>query len=124
MRSTAVSAILLFVFAAISSLGLSLTAPASAAAYPQAKAQEQSSASDQADLKTFSGKIVSLNGAMFILRDDVNEVWYHLDDQAQAGKFAGKDVDVKGTLDGRTDMIHVQSIAVESSSSASGGAGH
>jgi Protein of unknown function (DUF5818) len=71
--------------------------------------QEQSDSRPAAD--TFSGRIVSQNGDRFILRDDVNEVWYHLDDQQQAAKFFGKDVTVKGVLDGPTDMIHVRSIS-------------
>jgi uncharacterized protein YdeI (BOF family) len=65
---------------------------------------------DEPAVATFSGKIVSQNGDRFILRDDVNEVWYHLDDQAQAQKYFGKDVVVTGVLDGRSDMIHVRNI--------------
>ena len=65
---------------------------------------------DQGDLGMFTGKIVSLNGSLFILRDDANQVWYHLDDQTMARKFAGKDVDVNGKLDTATNVIHVQSI--------------
>ena len=60
---------------------------------------------------TFAGKIVSQNGDRFILRDDANDVWYHLDDQAQAQKYLGKNVVVTGVLDGRSDMIRVRSIA-------------
>ena len=67
-------------------------------------------ADNQSPVNTFTGKIVSQNGVRFILRDDVNEVWYHLDDQQQAAKFSAKDVTVKGVLDGPTDMIHVRSI--------------
>jgi Protein of unknown function (DUF5818) len=59
---------------------------------------------------TFAGRIVSQNGDRFILRDDANEVWYHLDDQAQAQRHFGKDVVVTGVLDGRSDMIHVRDI--------------
>jgi hypothetical protein len=59
---------------------------------------------------TFSGKILSQNGEQLILRDDSNEVWYHLDDQQTAAKFLGKKVLVTGALDGRTDTIHVQRI--------------
>jgi hypothetical protein len=66
---------------------------------------------DEPSVSTFTGKIVSQNGDRFILRDDVNEVWYHLDDQAQAQKYFGKDVVVTGVLDGRSDMIHVRNIA-------------
>jgi len=67
---------------------------------------------DEPAASTFTGKIVSQNGDRFILRDDVNEVWYHLDDQAQAQKYLGKDVLVTGVLDGRSDMIHVRNIVV------------
>jgi Protein of unknown function (DUF5818) len=65
---------------------------------------------DEPAAGTYAGRIVSQNGVRFILRDDVNEVWYHLDDQAQAQKYFGKDVVVTGVLDGRSDMIHVRNI--------------
>ena len=58
----------------------------------------------------FSGKIVSQNGVRFVLRDDGNNVWYHLDDQEKAGKLVGKDVVVTGSFDGLTGTIRVQSI--------------
>jgi len=66
---------------------------------------------DEPAASTFTGKIVSQNGDRFILRDEVNEVWYHLDDQAQAQKYFGKNVVVTGVLDGRSDMIRVRSMA-------------
>jgi hypothetical protein len=65
---------------------------------------------DEPAAGTYAGKIVSQNGVRFILRDDAKEVWYHLDDQAQAQKYLGKDVVVTGVLDGRSDMIHVRNI--------------
>jgi hypothetical protein len=51
----------------------------------------------------------------FVLRDDVNNVWYHLDDQQKAERFAGKKVQVIGILDGRVDEIRIQSIEEEKS---------
>jgi hypothetical protein len=66
---------------------------------------------DEPAASTFTGKILSQNGVRYILRDDVNEVWYHLDDQAQAQKYFGKNVVVTGVLDGRSDMIRVRNIA-------------
>jgi hypothetical protein len=66
---------------------------------------------DESATSTFAGKIVSQNGDRFILRDEVNEVWYHLDDQAQAQKYFGKNVVVTGVLDGRSGMIRVRNIA-------------
>jgi uncharacterized protein YdeI (BOF family) len=65
---------------------------------------------DESNVNTFAGKIVSQNGDRYILRDEANDVWYHLDDQQQAGKFFGKSVVVTGTLDGRSDMIHIRNI--------------
>jgi hypothetical protein len=57
-----------------------------------------------------SGVIVSMNGELFILRDDENDTWYHLDDQKAAGSFLGKKVRVTGEVDPATDVIHVESI--------------
>jgi hypothetical protein len=64
-------------------------------------------------VQTFTGKIMSQNGDRFILRDDTSDIWYHLDDQQQASKYLGKTVQVIGTLDGRSDMIHVRNITEE-----------
>lgn len=75
-------------------------------AAPHVDSQNQSTP----EVKTFTGKVLSQNGERFILRDEANDVWYHLDDQQQAGKFAGKNVLVTGVLDGRTDMIQVREI--------------
>jgi Protein of unknown function (DUF5818) len=75
--------------------------------------QQQSDLKDQP--QRFEGTIVSKNGALFVLRDDVNNVWYHLDDQQKAEKFAGKKVQVIGILDGRVDEIRIQSIEEEKS---------
>lgn len=117
MRTVVVRAVL-FLFVSFSVLPFAARANASPnAAMPGDQDQTQKSrTSDQADLKVFAGRIVSLNGALFILRDDANQVWYHLDDQATASKFAGKDVHVKGRLDGMTDVIRVQSIEEQKNS--------
>ena len=64
----------------------------------------------QSVISIFQGKILSQNGEQFILRDDANETWYHLDDQQQAKKFLGKNVSVTGVLDQSTDTIRVRSI--------------
>jgi uncharacterized protein YdeI (BOF family) len=73
--------------------------------------QQQSEAQDQP--QKFLGTIVSMNGDLFVLRDDTNNVWYHLDDQDKAGKFAGKKVQVIGVLDGHVDEIRIKSIEEE-----------
>jgi outer membrane biosynthesis protein TonB len=61
-------------------------------------------------VQTFSGKIVSQNGVRLVLKDEDNNVWYHLDDQQKASQLFGKDVLVTGTFDGLTGTIRVQSI--------------
>lgn len=61
-------------------------------------------------VETFSGKIVSQNDVRLVLRDDDNNVWYHLDDQQKAAQFFGKDVLITGTFDGLSGTIRVQSI--------------
>jgi Protein of unknown function (DUF5818) len=61
-------------------------------------------------VEAYTGTIVSLNGQQFVLRDDDNGVWYNLDDQRSASKFAGKKVLVVGKLDARTDVIYVEQI--------------
>jgi TonB family protein len=76
----------------------------------QAKVSQDSLTQKQAQAATFNGKIVSQNGVRYVLRDDDNNAWYHLDDQAKAGKLVGKDVLVTGTFDGLTGTIRVQSI--------------
>ncbi len=77
---------------------------------PQSKVSEASTTQGQAKAQTFSGKIVSQNGVRFVLRDEDNNVWYHLDDQEKAGKLLGRDVLVTGKFDGLTGTIRVQSI--------------
>ncbi len=72
--------------------------------------QVQNQSQDQPAIGIFKGKILSQNGERFILKDDVNETWYHLDDQQQARKFLGKKVSVTGVLDQSTDTIRVHSI--------------
>ena len=67
------------------------------------------------DLQTFSGKIMSQNGDRYILREDSSDMWYHLDDQQQASKYLGKTVQITGTLDGRSDMIHIRNIVEDKS---------
>ena len=64
----------------------------------------------QPKTQAFYGKIVSQNGVRYVLRDDDNNVWYHLDDQDKAAKLLGKDVLVSGTFDGLTGTIRVQNI--------------
>ncbi|MFZ0582365.1 MAG: DUF5818 domain-containing protein [Candidatus Acidiferrales bacterium] len=111
----------LFAVAAVFGLALCVAVPSaspksnlsSVSAIPHFFFQQQSDSKDQP--QKFEGTIVSKNGELFVLRDDVNNVWYHLDDQQKAEKFAGKKVQVIGILDGHVDEIRIQSIQEEKS---------
>ena len=76
----------------------------------KSKVSQASSTQQQAKPQSFYGKIVSQNGVRYVLRDDDNNVWYHLDDQDKAAKLVGKDVLVTGKFDGLTGTIRVQNI--------------
>lgn len=89
------------------------TGLATVPAIPSSVTSQPGSAADQP--QKFVGTIVSMNGERYVLRDDVNDVWYHLDNQQEAAKYLGKKVEVTGTLEGRSDEILVQSIQVENS---------
>ncbi|MGA8034851.1 MAG: DUF5818 domain-containing protein [Candidatus Acidiferrales bacterium] len=87
--------------ATTSILAASPVKPCVALIEPQSQPAEQS----------FKGKIMSQNGVRFILRDEQTDTWYHLDDQSKAGKFLGKTVVIKGTLDGASGTIRIEAIS-------------
>ena len=99
---------------AVSFMGFLLLAGIPAVGPSLAAAPQQADSKPQ-DAQKFVGVIVSKNGAMFVLRDDIHNVWYHLDDQEKAGKFIGKRVGVTGVLDGRFDEIRIRTIEEEKS---------
>jgi uncharacterized protein DUF5818 len=116
-RISGLSIAILFLFVAAISVGSTRIAPVKASVVPASvtkihvQSPSRTSDGEEQDVKTFSGKVVSQNGVRFILRDESNDVWYHLDDQEQAGKFIGRNVLVTGVLDGKSAMIHVRSIS-------------
>jgi protein TonB len=91
-----------------------ISAPASqihflAAAGSQPNPTQQQSMTPS-NVHTFMGKILNQNDVRFILRDDATDAWYHLDDQARAEAFFGKDVVITGTYDGLSGTIRIQTI--------------
>jgi uncharacterized protein YdeI (BOF family) len=111
----------LLAVAAVAAFALCATVPPASprirpATVPAVSSSVSSQPGNTADQpQKFVGTIVSMNGERYILRDDANDVWYHLDNQQEAGKYLGKKVEVTGTLEGRSDEILVQSIQVEKS---------
>jgi hypothetical protein len=63
-----------------------------------------------ANRRTYVGSIALLNGSLYILRDEKNDTWYHLDDQQLPAKYLGKKVSVNGKLDAGVNMICVKDI--------------
>jgi Protein of unknown function (DUF5818) len=61
-------------------------------------------------VERYNGTIISMNGVLFILREDDNNSWHRLDNQRTARKFLGKRVVVFGKLDSATNVIHVGNI--------------
>ena len=61
------------------------------------------------DTRTLAGKI-SHKGGKFIFREDHRGIVYFLDDQQIAKKFSGKAVLVTGTVDSKTNVVHVHKI--------------
>jgi uncharacterized protein YdeI (BOF family) len=111
-RTEAVAAQQFSVIASAPAPSAAAPAPfATAEPVPVAAAEEKPANPDAA--QTYEGIIVSMNGARFVLRDDNNDTWYHLDDQKTAGQHLGKKVVVTGELDRATDVIRIETIADE-----------
>jgi Protein of unknown function (DUF5818) len=76
----------------------------------QANTIRVATANEAADTQNYNGTIMLLNGSLYILRDDQNQTWYHLDDQEMPAKFLGKKVNITGELEVGANMIHVRDI--------------
>lgn len=84
--------------------------PRSAHSQGQQPQQGQTKASDQRDVKTFSGKITKNHGGKYVLEDSSLNSPYFLDDQKTAKKYEGKSVLITGILDDTINTIHVEKI--------------
>jgi hypothetical protein len=71
--------------------------------------QDQTRPDNEAQAKTFTGKITKANGK-YVLQEMSGGNSYQLDDQNNAKKYSGKSVLVTGTLDASTNTIRVQKI--------------
>ena len=75
---------------------------------PSASSPSSSASSSSDAQRMFVGSIAKNSSGKFVLHTGGTD--YQLDDQAQAGKFDGKDVKVTGQLDQSSNTIKVQSI--------------
>ena len=67
---------------------------------------------DAKDAKECTQKCVQLGGR-YVLFDPATKAAYQLDNQEKAAAFAGRKVSVKGTLDGASKTIHVESVEAQ-----------
>jgi phosphoribosylpyrophosphate synthetase len=70
---------------------------------------QRSQQEPQPEVKIFTGKI-SKSGQKFVLKDDLVNTSYQLDDQKKAQQYQGKKVRVTGTLHAEKNLIRVQAI--------------
>jgi uncharacterized protein YdeI (BOF family) len=75
---------------------------------PSASSPSSSASSSSDAQRMFVGSIAKNSSGKFVLHTGGTD--YQLDDQAQAGKFDGKDVKVTGQLDQSSNTIKVQAI--------------
>jgi hypothetical protein len=80
---------------------------------PSTSAPSSSTSASSDAQRMFVGSIAKASSGKFVLHTGGTD--YQLDDQAQAGKFDGKDVKVTGQLDQSSNTIKVQSIEPSSS---------
>lgn len=87
--------------------------PAAPAAEQPGQPEEPSSSADQQlEMKTFTGKVMQF-GNNLVLQDSIGESTYQLDDQRQAEGFLGRNVKVTGAVDVVTQTIHIARIEPE-----------
>ncbi len=84
--------------------------PSSASAQQSAPQAAHTQPISRSSAERHTGMILSRNGALLVLDDPSNNVWYQLDDQGKASRFLGKKVVVFGRLDASGDVIHVWKI--------------
>jgi hypothetical protein len=76
---------------------------------PVSRAPELIQSQLHLDVRTLTGKI-SRKGGKFIFREEPLGLVYALDDQRAAKNFSGSSVLVTGTLDGKSNLVHVHKI--------------
>jgi hypothetical protein len=76
---------------------------------PVSRAPELIQSQLHLDIRTLTGKIAH-KGGKFVLHDEYHGIVYFLDNQLEAKKFAGKTVLLTGTIDSRTNVVHVHKI--------------
>jgi hypothetical protein len=68
--------------------------------------QQPTSANNGQSAQSFQGKIMR-SGNQLVFQDSATQTTYQVDDSSKIAPFEGKDVKLMGTLDSKTNSIHV-----------------
>lgn len=77
---------------------------------PSSQAQQQNNTNSQQSAKMFQGKIARADEQL-VFWDPSSQTAYQVDDQSRVAPYEGKDVKVTGTVDTKTNTLHVVDVA-------------
>ena len=72
----------------------------------QPSSSSQTSSSDRQSAQSFEGKITR-SGNQLVFQDSSSQTSYQLDDQSKVAAYEGKNVKLMGTVDPKTNSMHV-----------------
>jgi len=72
--------------------------------------QQQTNASSQQSAQTFQGKIARADEQL-VFWDPSSQTAYQVDDQSKVAPYEGKSVKLTGTVDTKTNTLHVVDVA-------------
>jgi hypothetical protein len=84
--------------------------PRQPAGQPRPQTQQQSNASSQQSAKTFQGKIARADEQL-VFWEPSSQTAYQVDDQSKVAPYEGKNVKLTGTVDTKTNSLHVIDVA-------------
>lgn len=90
----------------VSGLGLQLTAQQQQQQPGNQPSAQQRTDSSSQSAQTFQGRIAKA-GNQLVFQDASTQTAYQLDDQSKVAPYEGKNVKLMGTLDPKTNALHV-----------------
>lgn len=72
--------------------------------------QQPTSANSGQSAQSFQGKIMR-SGNQLVFQDSASQTTYQVDDSSKIAPFEGKNVKLMGTLDSKTNSIHVVDVS-------------
>jgi len=96
----------------LSGIGLQVAAqqPRQHADQSSSQPQQQTNASSQQSAQTFQGKIARADEQL-VFWDPSSQTAYQVDDQSKVAPYEGKNVKLTGTVDTKTNTLHVVDVA-------------